>query len=254
VTALIQLTDVAYTYGGSTVLQHVTFDVEGGDFFGIIGPNGAGKTTLLKIMLGLLTPTRGEVRLFGVTPRKFREWRRLGYVPQKTTLDPTLPLTVGEVVASGLVSTLGALQPIGRAGQHRVMDALALVGMEPHTAARVGRLSVGQQQRVLIARALVSNPELLVLDEPTGGIDPEAQTSFYRLLHQLRAERRVTLVLVSHDIGVVAKEVTRLACLNGTVIFCGPPAGFLDEASLTNLYGAPVRVVHHHHDHRRHAS
>jgi zinc transport system ATP-binding protein len=245
VTTLIQLTDVAHTYGGAAVLEHVTLSVEGGDFFGIIGPNGSGKTTLLRIMLGLLVPTQGDVRLFGVAPRKFREWRRLGYVPQRVSLDATLPITVGEVVASGLASMRGALQPTGPGRRQRALEALALVGMEKHTAARVGKLSAGQQQRVLIARALVSNPELLVLDEPTGGVDPEAEASFYRLLHRLSAERGVTLVLVSHDIGVVAKEVTRLACLNGTVIFCGSPAGFLDHESLTNLYGSPVRLIPH---------
>jgi zinc transport system ATP-binding protein len=245
-TAVVRLDGVAYTYGGAPVFEDVTCRVEAGDFFGIIGPNGSGKTTLLKIMLGLLAPTRGEVRLFDVSPTRFRDWRRLGYVPQKASLDSTLPITAGEVVASGLLSTLGPLERIGRVGRVRTLEALALVGMEKHASARVGRLSAGQQQRVLVARALVSEPELLVLDEPAGGVDPEAQSSFYRLLHRLHAERGVTLVLVSHDIGVVAKEVTRLACLNGTVIFCGPPAGFLTHEALTELYGASVRVVPHH--------
>lgn len=252
-TALINLAGIAYTYGDSLVLEDVTFRVEAGDFFGIIGPNGSGKTTLLKIMLGLLAPTRGGVRLFSVPPAEFRDWARLGYVPQKTTLDSTLPITVGEVVESGLVSTLRPLQRIGRDGRGRALEALALVGMEKHVAARVGRLSAGQQQRVLIARALVSDPELLVLDEPTGGVDPEAQANLYRLLHRLHVEEGVTVVLVSHDIGVVAKEVTRLACLNGTVVFCGAPAEFLGHESLTQLYGSQVRVVPHH-DHCPHAS
>jgi zinc transport system ATP-binding protein len=246
VTALIQLSGVAYTYGDSLVLDDVTFAVETGDFFGIIGPNGSGKTTLLKIMLGLLAPTRGSVRLFGVPPAEFRDWGRLGYVPQKATLDPTLPITAGEVVASGLVSTLRPLQRTGDDGRRRALEALALVGMEKHVSARVGRLSAGQQQRVLIARALVSDPTLLVLDEPTGGVDPEAQANLYRLLHHLHVEHGVTVILVSHDIGVVAKEVTRLACLNRTVVFCGPPAQFLGHESLTRLYGSPVRVVPHH--------
>ncbi|PYO26578.1 MAG: hypothetical protein DMD86_19550 [Candidatus Rokuibacteriota bacterium] len=111
----------------------------------------------------------------------------------------------------------------------------------------VGALSTGQQQRVLIARALVSNPELLILDEPTGGVDPEAQTSFYALLQHLNRERDVTLILVSHDIGVVAKEVTKLACLNRRLIFHGRPGDFLTDAALTALYGPSVRVVSHQH-------
>ena len=133
------------------------------------------------------------------------------------------------------------------AERRRVGDVLAQVGMTAYAAARVGALSVGQQQRVLIARALVSDPELLILDEPTGGVDPEAQTNFYALLHHLNREREVTLILVSHDIGVVAKEVTRLACLNRRLIFHGRPGDFLSDAALAALYGPAVRVVSHEH-------
>jgi zinc transport system ATP-binding protein len=243
--AIVQLTGIGYSYGESPVLEDVTFRVEARDFFGIIGPNGAGKTTLLKIMLGLLAPTRGSVRLFGTSPPEFRDWRRVGYVPQKTFLDPTLPITAGEVVASGLLSRLRPFQRVGRDERRRTLEALALVGMDKHLSVRVGRLSAGQQQRVLIARALASQPEVVLLDEPAGGVDPEAQASLYRLLRRLHVDDGVTVVLVSHDIGVVAKEVTRLACLNGTLVFCGSPAAFLGHESLTQLYGSPVRVVPH---------
>jgi zinc transport system ATP-binding protein len=243
----VELESVAVEYGPVRVLDGINLTVEPGDFLGIIGPNGSGKTTLLRVMLGLLPPTEGAVRLFGKSPATFREWRRLGYVPQKATLDPSLPVTVEEVVASGLVSVLGLFQRTGRAERSRIRDVLARVGMEAHARARIGALSTGQQQRVLIARALVSDPELLILDEPTGGVDPEAQTSFYALLHHLNREREVTLILVSHDIGVVAKEVTKLACLNRRLIFHGRPGDFLSDAALTALYGPSVRVVSHDH-------
>jgi zinc transport system ATP-binding protein len=154
-------------------------------------------------------------------------------------------MTAGEVVASGLVSALGPRQCSARDGRRRALESLALVGMEQHVSARAGRLSAGQQQRVLIARALVSCPELLVLDEPTGGVDPQARSNVFRLLRQLHDDRGVTVVLVSHDVGVVAKEVTRLACLNGSALFCGRPAEFLADEPLTRLYGSPVRVVPH---------
>src|SRR6185295_13479269 len=182
----VEIEKVSVRYGEVSVLENIDLTVDPGDFLGIIGPNGSGKTTLLRIMLGLLAPTSGQVRLFGHPPASLKQWGRLGYVPQKATFDPALPVTVGEVVASGLIATLGLLR----------------------------RVRAAERQRVLIARALVSDPELLILDEPTGGVDPEAQTSFYALLHHLNREREVTLILVSHDIGVVAKEVTRLACLN----------------------------------------
>ena len=243
----VEIEKVTVRYGEVSVLENIDLTVEPGDFLGIIGPNGSGKTTLLRIMLGLLTPTSGQVRLFGHPPASLKQWGRLGYVPQKATFDPALPVTVGEVVASGLIATLGLLRRVRAAERQRVADVLAQVGMTAHAAARVGSLSVGQQQRVLIARALVSDPELLILDEPTGGVDPEAQTSFYALLHHLNREREVTLILVSHDIGVVAREVTRLACLNRRLIFHGRPGDFLSDAALAALYGPAVRVVSHEH-------
>jgi zinc transport system ATP-binding protein len=243
----VEIERVSVRYGEVSVLEGIDLTVEPGDFLGIIGPNGSGKTTLLRIMLGLLAPTSGQVRLFGHPPASLKQWGRLGYVPQKAIFDPALPVTVGEVVASGLVATLGLLRRVGASERRRVADVLVQVGMTAHAAARVGSLSVGQQQRVLIARALVSDPELLILDEPTGGVDPEAQTSFYALLHHLNREREVTLILVSHDIGVVAKEVTRLACLNRRLIFHGRPGDFLSDAALAALYGPAVRVVSHEH-------
>src|SRR3970040_2315882 len=243
----VELEGVGVSYGEVRVLDGINLTVEPGDFLGIIGPNGSGKTTLLRVMLGLLEPQEGSVRLFGQPPASFREWRRVGYVPQRAALDPSLPVTVQDVVASRLVASLRRLQRIGRAQRARVTEALARVGMEGHAQARIGALSTGQQQRVLIARALVCDPELIILDEPTGGVDPRAQTSFYAMLHHLNREREVTLILVSHDIGVVAKEVTKLACLNRRLIFHGRPGDFLSDAALTALYGPSVRIVSHDH-------
>jgi zinc transport system ATP-binding protein len=243
----VELEEVDFAYGPVLVLERIDLTVEAGDFLGIIGPNGSGKTTLLRIMLGLQPPLRGTVRLFGRPPDSFGQWGRLGYVPQKVTLDPSLPVTVHEVVATGLLPSLGVFGRLGAAERNRITEVLGQVGMEAHTGARIGALSTGQQQRVLIARALVSNPELLILDEPTGGVDPEAQTSFYALLRHLNRERDVTLVLVSHDIGVVTKEVTKLACLNRRLVFHGRPGDFLSDAALTALYGPAMRVVRHEH-------
>jgi zinc transport system ATP-binding protein len=243
----VELEGVDFNYGEVPVLESINLTVESGDFLGIIGPNGSGKTTLLRIMLGLLEPARGRARLFGHVPSAFRQWGRLGYVPQRAVLDSALPATVQEVVATGLIPTLGLFRRIGTRERARAADVLAQVGMAARAADRIGALSTGQQQRVLIARALVSNPELLILDEPTGGVDPEAQTSFYALLHHLNRERDVTLILVSHDIGVVAKEVTRLACLNRRLVFHGRPGDFLSDEALTALYGPSVRVVAHDH-------
>jgi len=244
---LVAIENVGFRYDGVPVLEDVNLTVEAGDFLGLIGPNGSGKTTLLKIILGLLTPTAGQVRLFGKSPEAFREWHRVGYVPQRALLDPALPVTVQEVVATGLVPSLALFGRGGAPGRTRVREALGLAGMEAHAGTRIGALSAGQQQRVLIARALVLEPELLLLDEPTGGVDPEAQGTFHALLRHLNHDRRVTLILVSHDIGVVTREVTRVACLNRRLVFHGPPGDFLSDAALSALYGHSVGVVAHDH-------
>lgn len=253
--APVELRGIGFSYGEATFLEDVNLTVEAGDFLGIIGPNGSGKTTLLRIMLGLLPPSKGTVALFGQSPAAFHTWRRIGYVPQKAILDPALPATVEEVVSTGLLPPLWTRLrlPAGRHGADawartiRIHESLALVGMEAHAATRIGRLSAGQQQRVLIARALASNPEILILDEPTTGIDPEVQTGFYALLRRLNRERKVTLVLVSHDIGVVAKEVTKLACLNRRLLFDGRPTDFFTDSAFTALYGRSVQMVVHEH-------
>lgn len=245
---VVDIEGVGFSYGPVRVLDDITLSVQPGDFLGIIGPNGSGKTTLLRILLGLLPPATGAVRLFGKPSAAFRDWGRVGYVPQRATLDPALPITVREVVGTGLVATLAPFGRVGAPERARVSEALERVGVAEYAAARIGTLSTGQQQRVLIARALVSDPELLILDEPTGGVDPELQASFYALLRHLNRERDVTLILVSHDIGVVAREVTKLACLNRRLVYHGRPEEFLsDTSALTALYGPSMRVVTHEH-------
>ncbi|MBI2216194.1 MAG: metal ABC transporter ATP-binding protein [Candidatus Rokubacteria bacterium] len=246
-TPLVELRGVRVNYEAVPVLEDITLTVERGDFLGIIGPNGGGKTTLLKIMLGLLVPSSGEVRLFGEPIERFDAWHRLGYVPQKVVFDPTVPATVEEVVTTALAARAGLFRRLSRAERQRAMDALILAGMDRHRAGRIGHLSVGQQQRVLIARALVTGPEILILDEPTGGVDPEAQASFYALLHTLNREQGVTLVLVSHELAVVARAVTKVACLNRRMVFHGGPAEALTDAGLAALYGSSARLVSHLH-------
>jgi zinc transport system ATP-binding protein len=244
---LVEVEQVSVSFGPVRVLEDVTLAVYPGEFLGIIGPNGSGKTTLLRVMLGLIRPDSGGVRLFGKPPEVFREWGRLGYVPQRVTLDPALPATAREVVENGASAKHRLIARRNTGGRARVDEVLGLVGMQAHARTRMGTLSPGQQQRILIARALVSDPELLILDEPTAGVDPDTQTGFYALLRHLNRERGVTLTLVSHDIGAVTREVTKLACLNRRLAFHGPPDAFLSDAALSALYGASMRLVTHDH-------
>lgn len=246
--AVADLHRVGFSYGGDPVLHETSLVIRRGDFLGIIGPNGSGKTTLLRILVGLLQPSFGQVRLFGADIRDFTEWQRIGYVPQKAVaFESRFPATVFEVVVSGRSGRAGLLRRFTDVDRDAAERALDTVGMAAFRDRRIGRLSAGQQQRVFIARALASGPELLLLDEPTVGVDPDAQEQFYSLLRRLNKELGTTLVLVSHDIGVVAQEVTQLACLNRTLVFHGSPEEAMRSGALAQLYREQSWVVAHHH-------
>ncbi len=232
------------------VLKNISLNIHPGDYLGIIGPNGGGKTTLLKIMLGLLKPTSGQVKLFGVPLSDFKDWSKIGYVPQKATqLEQRFPASVAEVVRFGRVAAAGLFRSLGPADDTAVTDALKKVDMLPYRDTLIGDLSGGQQQRVLIARALVSNPSIIFLDEPTVGVDLKNQEQFYALLKRLNQELGVTLVMVSHDIDVVANEGTELACINQELSYHGAPQAFFTDDYLKKLYGKETKLILHGHGH-----
>ena len=198
-TPAVEVRDVSYAYDGEPVLQHVTFQVPERDFLAVIGPNGGGKSTLLKVMMGILTPQEGEVRIFGDPPQKRRT--QIGYVPQETGHNLDFPVTVEEVVLMGLLHRRNALRRYGRALRKKAREALRVVGAEGLERRRLGELSGGQRQRVLIARALAGDPKILMLDEPTASIDFQGQREIYDLLQRLN--ERITVIVVSHDMSLV---------------------------------------------------
>ncbi len=239
---------VCVDYGAERVLDHVSLQVRRGDFLGLIGPNGSGKTTLLRVMLGLLRPSCGHVRLFGTDLREFHDWARVGYVSQKAVAFETrFPASVFEIVLSGRSGRAGVGRRFDGEDRAAALRALGTVGMDAYRDRLVGRLSAGQQQRVFIARALVHDPDLLLLDEPTVGVDLDAQEQFYALLRTLNRDAGKTLVLVSHDISVVAEEVTQLACLNRSLVFHGSPEDAIRTGALAQMYRAASLVVAHRH-------
>lgn len=245
---IIEIRDVSFRYADVDVLTHVTLNVHEGDYLGMIGPNGSGKTTLLKVMLGLVQPSAGGVLLFGKPLRDFRQWSTIGYVPQKAThIDALFPATVREVVAMGRYGVKGLFHRLDSHDHVLVNESLAQVAMDDMGARRIGDLSLGQQQRVCIARALAAQPKIIILDEPTVGIDITAQEQFYSLLKTLNHDLGLTLILVSHDIDVVAHEVTELACINQTLVYHGAPKDFLQGDTLTRLYGKNARLISHNH-------
>ena len=244
---VISVKDLSHAFGRHLVLSDVTFDVEPGDFLAILGPNGSGKTTLLRLMLGLLPIQKGEIRLFGTPVGRFKDWHRIGYVPQRSVqLEPGLPISVEEAVALGLLSRKGRPRWMGAGDRERVRRALRTVHMEAKGKARLGDLSGGERQRVLIARAVVKEPQVLLLDEPTAGVDAPMQSEFYGLLGRLN-EQGITVVLVTHDIGVVNRHVSKVACLNQRLVFHGTHEEFCSSEEARALIPGDDHLVAHRH-------
>ena len=245
-TSIIECEHVSFRYTEEDVLEDVSFTVQPGEYIGVIGSNGSGKTTLLKILLGLLQSTEGGVKLFGVPIAEFRDWKKIGYIPQSVFRgDMNFPATAQEIVESGHheAHALG-LRPFRKAGCYKVMAALKRVDIAHVANKRIGELSGGERQRVFIARALVSDPELLVLDEPTIGVDAATEEKFYHFLEDLNRSG-MTIVLISHDLEAIAREVKKVLCLNRRVISYGTPGSLQSADVLKELYGAGKQMLHH---------
>jgi zinc transport system ATP-binding protein len=245
---LVAIKNISFNYGHTKVLENVTFPINRGDFLSLIGPNGSGKTTLIKIILGLLTPSRGEIEIMGKPVAEFEDWQNLGYVPQKAThVDPFFPVSVREVVRMGLVAQRNTPRLKRRKEGQMIRDALTRVGMENYMNWRIGKLSGGQQQRVFIARAIVNQPCLLFLDEPTTGVDSETQSHFYDMLDNLNKKESITIVLVTHDIGIVNKHVSRVACLNQRLVYHGSHEEFCQSEMFKKTLEEGHHIVSHSH-------
>lgn len=222
--AVLLAESVSYAYGVDPVLDRVSFSIDPGEFVALVGPNGSGKSTLLRLLLGTLRPDAGTVRLFGVAPNDVDDRGRLGYVPQRPVLASETPATVQEIVAAGRLARRGWWRPLTRDDRAAITHALASVGLEGMADRPVTELSGGQQQRAFIARAFASDPELLVLDEPTAGVDAESQVRFRGSIVHLIREHGGGVLLVSHELAAVADVVDRVIVLKRTVVFDGPPS------------------------------
>jgi zinc transport system ATP-binding protein len=245
---LIKASEITFGYDETPVLLDVSLSIRAGDFLAILGPNGSGKTTLVKVLLGLLRPSSGRIEIMGKPLDEFAEWRSIGYVPQKAThFDPFFPASVEEVVGMALLSNRQVLGPIRRRRSEPVLRALRRVGLEPFRDWQVGRLSGGQQQRVFIARALVTGPRVLFLDEPTTGVDAETQGYFYDMLDHLNKDEGITIVIVTHDIGIVNKHVTQVACLNQRMVYHGSHEEFCRSEVFRDMVTRGDHLISHEH-------
>ncbi len=231
-------------YNHQPVLEDVTLDIRDNTFVGILGPNGAGKSTLLKVILGLIPPTRGTVEVFGQDPRQARRRGDLiGYLPQRPLANPRFPVSVLDVVLMGAYGRIGLGRRPGREDREAALAHLARLGIR-HLANRpIGEISGGEQQRVFIARALAMKPRLLVLDEPTISLDACSQDELYDLVSHLKEDLKLTIIMVSHDIGAVATHVDDIVCLNRRVHVHSPPP--IGRLALENTFGCTVEYLFH---------
>ncbi|WP_276300497.1 metal ABC transporter ATP-binding protein [Halorussus lipolyticus] len=239
--AVISLSDVDFGYTATPVVEDISMRIDPGEYVAVVGPNGSGKSTLMKLMLGLLRPDEGVARLFGEPSHKFDDGSRIGYVAQHASAAKEMPITVREVVKMGRFPHVG----FGwlSADDWAIVDrALETVGMTAFADRRVTQLSGGQRQRAFIARALASEADLLVLDEPTVGVDAESVEAFYDLLETLN-EEGITILLIEHDLSAVTEHAERVVCLNREVYFDGPTDEFVESDALSRAFGTAANFV-----------
>ncbi|HOM66782.1 MAG TPA: metal ABC transporter ATP-binding protein [Brevefilum fermentans] len=242
---LVEIKNLYAGYQYEVVLEDINLTIEQDDFIGLIGPNGGGKTTLLRVLLGLLQPKSGSITVMGETPEKGR--RRIGYVPQFAEYDAEFPISVRDVVRMGRLSSQRLFKPYSTEDDRVVDERLDWVGMLEYQDRAIRELSGGQRQRVYIARALTTNPTLLVLDEPTISVDIEARTQIYELLHKINQDG-VTIFLVTHDLNVISSYVKTIGCLNRKLHYHGEKQ--ITDEMLQSTYGCPVDLIAHGLPHR----
>ena len=244
----IEVSNVSYSYNGQLVLNNISFSVNTGEYLGIIGPNGGGKTTLIKIILGLLKSDTGTVRIFGQDIKEFKERSLIGYVPQRISqVASQFPATVKEVLETGRTARIGLFKRHIRDDERAVKKAMEVAGVAHLRDRLIEDLSGGERQRVFIARALSAEPKILILDEPSVGVDLASQEQFYTFIQNLNQEFGLTIIFISHDIDVVAHEVKNLLCLNKNLVCHGLPKEFLKGEYMEKLYGKKIKFVLHGH-------
>lgn len=244
-TEALKINNLVVNYAENRALDDVNLEVENGEYLAIMGPNGGGKSTLLKAILGLLPIASGSITILGKNVKEGR--KNIGYVPQFSPVDRKFPISVKEVVMSGMLK--GGLHPFFRYNKNNVetaMEKLEYVGIEQLSERQISQLSGGEFQRMLIARALAVNPDILMLDEPTASVDPSTRDKIYKLLEKLNDEK--TIILVTHDLFAISSSIKRIACINKGIVYHGKPS--LTQNIVEKMYGCEVDLVAHGVSHR----
>jgi len=248
---IFDVKNLSFRASNQEILSNISFEIFNSEYIAIIGPNGGGKTTLIRMLLGLENPTDGEIRIFGKKLKDFKEWHKIGYVPQRAShVDSNFPATVQDIVNMGRTPKRRLFSTMSKEDREIVQDSMQKMGVENLKDKMVGTLSGGQRQRVMIARALASKPEILILDEPNTGVDMKSQQNFYKLLSTLNRDENITIVFITHDIGVIADDIGRLFTINQKAIICNDPKKAMSCEDMSKLYGIDAHLIHNHrHEH-----
>ncbi|MCL4378143.1 MAG: metal ABC transporter ATP-binding protein [Actinobacteria bacterium] len=248
--SIISVSGIGFRYDTFDVLKDVSFDLETGDYIGVVGYNGSGKTTLIKVILGLLKPYTGSILIMGIPPEKFNLWDKIGYMPQNTSLlNPVFPARVEEVVSLGLLSKKRFPKIITDKDKRAIDEVLHRLNINELKNQLIGNLSGGQQQKVFLARALVTKPELLILDEPSNALDPATREQFFSILEELNKNYGTAIIFITHDIGQIGKYANKMLYIEHTVIFYGSFENFCKSDEMSRQFGVNTQhIICHQHD------
>jgi len=248
-TPILEVSNLYVARSNSSVIEHASFSIHRGDYVGIVGPNGGGKTTLLLALLNILPRTKGTIRLFGQNIESFSNWEKVAYVPQHAiNFDPQFPLAVRELVSLGRVNRSNIGRTLKRKDWESVDEVLEFMGISDIANRRIGQLSGGQKQRVFVAKALVRNPEIILLDEPIVGVDAETQEKFYKKLSDLNVKKGITILLVTHDLTAVFCRMSKVMCINRWVNVAEITEKLEPGEVLRKAYGEHFHFVFHKHE------
>lgn len=246
---IIDVRSLEYHIGEQNILNDISFSINQGEYVALLGPNGGGKSTLVKLILGIYKKNKGEIELFRVPQNEFKDWYKIGYVPQNVSLfDDNFPLSVYETVSLGLAAKKPWFSFLSESDRVLIEDAIERASIGDLRDKILSELSGGQRQRVMIARALVSQPELLILDEPSTGVDITSQRKFYQFLKRLNKEKNLTILFITHDLGVIADDVTHVLAVNQNLLFAGTADEMLSCEAVSEVYGTKAHVIHQHHN------